>query len=398
MFHFILLCTLEHYSYKYVYVKLNPILSCQCIIGWFVSDRLALKDVLDAICEARSKWVCIGVQLNFTDSDLAAIAEECRDDPKMCLYKVIAQWLRRVSPSPPTWYDIIKALKNKMVDEQDLAQRIAHTQCLRFEDEDNACATEVDTMTEMTHKNEAKIMHEFSKLQLDVRRALDSGEARGTIADVHQYLVGVFRCDIPSANFTDMFVSITKRGLWTYKHYSPLENFIKEFLPGRKNKMVEYKNHLAGFQATTNLVHYMRKANLPLTDVDEEDSVEKPSSFSKNDCIYRELKIRLNLKRSLSDLSLKYVEDLWSDFVDEFGLPSLTAVIKRILEGSLEIVWLILPHVIKMIMVSAHKSTSFFRQQKVVYVAVDDRPLYDERLTVRDPLQINHFSLTLYSI
>ena len=282
-----------------------------------------LKDVLDALWDARSKWDRIGLQLNFREPDLAAIAERFRGDPNHCLMEMIILWLKQVSLPPPTWKSIINALKHRTVGEKELAQRVA--QRLRFEDEGSRYESNA-----MLKLNLSKIKYEFAKLQLDVQRALDSGEAKGTIEDVYHYLVTVFQCDIPSASFTDMFVSITLRGLWNYRHYSPLENFIEEFLPSRNNRMLEYKNSLAGFQATTKLVHYIEKASLPLTGVDQEYSIEK-SCFSKED--YRKLSVRLNLKQPLSEVSLKYMEDLWSDLAQEFELPSLTAVIKRILEG-----------------------------------------------------------------
>ena len=81
---------------------------------------------------------------------------------------------------------------------------------------------------------------------------------------------------------------------------------------------------------------------------------------------------------------MKYVQDLWSSFAEEFDLPSLTVVLDKILEGSLEIVWLILPHVAEKIASAASSkgAISFFRKLHMVYVAIDDHPIYDEKLMV----------------
>ena len=79
---------------------------------------------------------------------------------------------------------------------------------------------------------------------------------------------------------------------------------------------------------------------------------------------------------------MDYVEGLWKSFVEEYGIPSLTAVLDRVLEGSLEIVWLILPHVAEMIAASAHKSLPFFQKHNIIYLAIDDHIIYDSSLQV----------------
>ena len=72
--------------------------------------------------------------------------------------------------------------------------------------------------------------------------------------------------------------------------------------------------------------------------------------------------VKLKLERNIDILSLKYVQELWEQFAEEFDIPFLTAVIDSILSGSLIITWLVPPDIAEKIVSSAHKSTTFFQK------------------------------------
>ena len=57
--------------------------------------------------------------------------------------------------------------------------------------------------------------------------------------------------------------------------------------------------------------------------------------------IIKSKKVKLELERKIDIIALKYVQDLWEEFVEEFDIPYLTAVIGKILSGSLHITWII---------------------------------------------------------
>ena len=111
------------------------------------------------IWDARSKWYRISLRLNFREPDLAAIAKKFRDDPDDCLCEMVTQWLKQGPLSPPTWNSIVSALTHQMIGEKELARRIAQRLMLEVEDHSG---NEADTMSTMTHSNEANIIHEFS--------------------------------------------------------------------------------------------------------------------------------------------------------------------------------------------------------------------------------------------
>lgn len=83
-------------------------------------------------------------------------------------------------------------------------------------------------------------------------------------------------------------------------------------------------------------------------------------------------------EKNLTRLSLQYVQELWKQIAVEFDIPFLTAVIDRIMFSSLDITWLILPNIAAKITVSP-KSILFFKKNDIFYVAVDDKPIYDNR-------------------
>ena len=239
---------------------------------------------------------------------------------------------------------------------------------------------------EMIRSNENKIKHLFSDLLVQIRSALESKSV--SVDKIHQYLVGILQCDIPRTDFVEMFEVVTVEKLWSYDNYGPLENFVKGYLPSRNNLVLEYKKIFAGFCATTKLIDYIQSANLPIAE-DCESTVDehKELSLTAYKKHFRKLKTKLKIEKKISELSLKYVQDIWIEFAEEFDLPFLTAVIDSIVKGSLEIVWLLLPHVAAIIAKSAHKSAPFFCRNHIFYVSIDDHPLYDARLTVSHVLQ-----------
>jgi hypothetical protein len=69
---------------------------------------------------------------------------------------------------------------------------------------------------------------------------------------------------------------------------------------------------------------------------------------------------------------------LWQSFAEEYEIPSLTAVIDRIVAGSLEVTWRVPQHIAKAIVARSH----FFRSHSIVLVFIDDDIIYDEKQMV----------------
>ena len=249
----------------------------------------------------------------------------------------------------------------------------------------------------MIRSNEEKIEALFSSLLINVRKSLVSHNV--DVTDLRQFLVTFLKCDdcVPQSQDIDkIFTAVTTSGLWSYQHYSPLERLTEHFLsddPKVDGFMNNYRANLSGFFFTTKIINYTEKKKLEAND-SEEDS-EPPMSYVRQH--YRQIKVVLELDRKITDLSLSYVQKLWRKFASEFDLPSLTAVLKEITTGSLEISWYIPPHEAELI-----KPTSkFCRQDNIIMIAIDDDIIYDERQMVSvvslQQLHICHLPLPLCS-
>ena len=174
--------------------------------------------------------------------------------------------------------------------------------------------------------------------------------------------------------------------LWSYDHYDLLEEITMRLLPNdvnAKKLIVEYKGQLTGFYTTTKIADFIKLSDFE----DSEQDPQQPlptDSFTLKD--YHKLKLKLKLDRKVSAVTLSYVDELWRSLAEEFDLPCLTAVIHSIIEGSLMVTWLILPHVAEKIIASSStaKAINFFRFHGILSVEIDNDTVYDEKHMVRD--------------
>ena len=246
----------------------------------------------------------------------------------------------------------------------------------------------------MTETVLQKIKGQFASLQLEVRSAIEARQIK--VSDVHQFLVSFFQSEscIPEApNLTKLFNIVTEAKLWRYDHYSPLKELAEKFLPidnPARKLMGEYKNQLSGFYTTTRIIDFIDLSKLDNSEDDSDDDLEdstqrslSPKEYKK---LYRELRVTLKLDRKikLSEVTMSYVDTLWKALVEEFNLPPLTAIIKKIVPGSLIIIWLVPPQVSTVIAASYSKAVRFYKQHNITEVELDDCILYDEEWSVSD--------------
>ena len=238
----------------------------------------------------------------------------------------------------------------------------------------------------MTQTVLQKIKGQFSSLQVEVRSAMETRQVK--VKDAHQFLVSFFQSEscIPEApDLTKLFNIVTEAKLWRYDHFSPLRELAEKFLPENNpaRKLVsEYKNQLSGFYTTTKIIDFIDLSELE----DDSDSNGAKQSLSSKE-LYHELKVTLKLDRKvkLSDMTMSYVDTLWKALIEEFDLPPLTAIIKKIVGGSLIISWLVPPQVSSVIAASYSKALGFYQQHNIALVELDSSILYvDEEWIVSD--------------
>ena len=229
----------------------------------------------------------------------------------------------------------------------------------------------------MTTYNENKIKGLFSTLLLDVRKTLEAHSI--DIKDVRQFLGSFFRtddCFREAACVEQIFTAVSINHLWDHENYGPVEALAKGLLPkdAVERRMRDYKSNLSGYFTAITVLEYMEKRNLQPDDFEEEPSPLRKLTLKQ----YRKIKVILQLERKVSELSLAYIHGLWVSFAEEYELPSLTAIIDEIVEGSLTIAWLVLGHVASMI----KPKSRFFRRHQIILVFIDDVILYDEKTMV----------------
>ena len=235
----------------------------------------------------------------------------------------------------------------------------------------------------MAEKALRKTKSRFSNLLVKVRSSMEANKIE--VKDVRQFLVTYFEgeCNIPEGcNLTKTFDCVTFAKLWRYDHYGPLEELTESFLPDddpARALMTEYVSQLLAFYATTRIIDFIKISKLE--DLEEDDQPFSPKKYNRK---YRQLTVKLNLQKNISELTLDFVQELWKALRKEFTLPSLTAVIDKIIEGSLTITWLVLPHVVEKIKSKFSKSLHFLQHHGIVSVDLygGTLPLYDEEWMV----------------
>jgi hypothetical protein len=217
------------------------------------------------------------------------------------------------------------------------------------------------------------------------------------LKDAHQFLVSFFQsecCIRKPSDLTELFNVVTEAKLWRYDHYGPLEELAETFLPDDQDparKLVsKYKDQLSGFFVTTKIVDFIDLSDFDDSendsDADSEHEADTQQSLSPKESkkLFRKLKLKLRIDRTtkFSDMTMSYIDTLWKSLIEKFNLPPLTAIIKKIVGGSLIITWLVPPQVSSVIAASYSKALGFYQQHNIVQVQLDGRTLYHEEWIV----------------
>ena len=216
-----------------------------------------------------------------------------------------------------------------------------------------------------------KLKASFSSLLMDVQSSMEGRKVE--VKKVRRFMLGFFcgECSIPKDDDMDtVFDAITEAQLWRYDHYGPLEELAVKFLPEddpARVQVTEYKSQLTGFQATTRIIDFIKLNELE----DREEIPDRLFSPKRYNGYYQKLTVELELSRdakNVFELTLEHVNNFWRMLAKEFHLPPLTAVMDKIVEGSLRITWLILPHIVDKIRATYFKSVEFFQQHNIISI------------------------------
>ena len=204
----------------------------------------------------------------------------------------------------------------------------------------------------------------------------------------HHFAVGMFlqaaKCIPESADICTMFNSISLNGLWDCWNWRPLKSVIEKFLPGEKegkDKIHEYCQILAAYQATTKILEFIKsKPGLLRVDneepgllVDEEEKL--PRKMARYDRSYYVM-LRVKLNVNPSDLMVSYITDIWNALSIQFLLPSLPVLLERVQGNSISVTWLIPTSEKQHILKQSSYSEEFFQSHKIIEVYIDEKCVY----------------------
>lgn len=232
--------------------------------------------------------------------------------------------------------------------------------------------------SEMSKTVLLRIKGKFGMLLIEVRKAMEA--QRVELEDVHLFLLSLFQdeCSLPEdCDLTKIFNFITKAKLWSYDNYGPLKELAEGFLPTDHpaiKHVVEYESQLSAYYATTKIIDFIKLSEL------ESSNGDGPEA----DYDQLTLGVKLGIKVKLSELAMSYVITLWKELIKKFNIPPLTAVIKKIVGGSLIITWLVPKRVSAAIRYSCSKAVTFFVEHNVVKVQISGITLYREEMIVSE--------------
>ena len=89
-------------------------------------------------------------------------------------------------------------------------------------------------------------------------------------------------------------------------------------------------------------------------------------------------KLSIKLEIAFTNKTLEYVSKLWKSLARMFLLPSLTALLYRVVEGSLVITWCIPHHFAMKIRenIRGAEAEQFFREYNIMEVKLDEEVVY----------------------
>ena len=90
-----------------------------------------LAAIVNELAEVASRWVLIGTCLGVHQSEIDEI-EGLHLSPKEALLKVISRWLDSAQPHPQSWKDVTDALRQPVLREERVAEKIEYNLCSRW--------------------------------------------------------------------------------------------------------------------------------------------------------------------------------------------------------------------------------------------------------------------------
>jgi len=208
----------------------------------------------------------------------------------------------------------------------------------------------------------------FAILLMNTCRALTRKQIN--LEDFHMFLTSYFSGCLPkSSTIYKIFEAITRHKLWDFWNYYPLEEIVKGFAaddPEMTSWIDTYKQDLKSYKVATKLIDHIAKSDYT--------SPSHPARYSQQ--YYQKLSIKL--KMEFTHHTLAYLDDLWKDVAELYGLPPYVALLDCIRKGCVSIVWLVPSHLAPQIRSTTPLSADFYRNHEITRVELGEECIYQE--------------------
>ena len=225
---------------------------------------------------------------------------------------------------------------------------------------------------EITQNNQRKMEAKFATLLMNTCRTLKNKPIN--VEDFQMFLTGYFpsECIPKSSSIHETFEVITRHKLWDFWNYRPLYEIVQGFLadePDVKSWIESYKRDLISFKVTTKLIDHIAE-----TDYIPPSEEEQPARYDQR--YYKKLSFKLEMK--FTHHTLVYIDDLWNEYAELYGLPPYVALLDCIRKGCVSIVWLIPSHLAPQIRSTTPLSGDFYRKHEITRVELGEECIYQE--------------------
>ncbi len=265
--------------------------------------------------------------------------------------------------------------------------------------------TQFTVATKMRALTELDARDSFGKLVTLVASKLSDKQSRKEldIQSFYLYLESLFPLKaLPKADdVLEIFRDINAQELWDYCHYETLERIANRYLPKDEevgSTINDHREMVNNYLATQRIADYIEE------ELDTELRQLKPTFHTRrtNRKYYEKLSLKLQ-DVSIRMKTLKYVRDLWAKLRREFHLSDCNALLDKIYDGSIVVVWLIPPSISKALLTPRAQPWSaidFLQRETVIRMTVNDTTcMYDIQVNyVMTVVRIIHFPYLYFCI
>ena len=217
------------------------------------------------------------------------------------------------------------------------------------------------------------IMRKFGNLLLKVRTRLQKKLKKSQIkSDLRTFILELFPTISPdlipnTSDLKEIFEAIRRNQLWSVINYFPLEQIVIQFGdndPEMTSEIEKFKKDRAGFMLATKIKEYIAIANARLCEDEVQLNPINPEYFTR---------LSLKLDRRVAEHSLTYLEELWQSLSFQMQLPPISLLFQVVLDGSVEVVFLIPTKFVPQAIHQAKYSAHFYRKHQILSVTIGEK-------------------------